>query len=272
MDEQGPRDGRTEPRRDHASRGTGRHVLIAEDQFIGVLHLTRLLEANGDRVTSMGRGADAIEAAASLGPDAILMDVELPDMDGCAAATRIRADETRSGRRVPIIAVTGHATEDVRERCLAAGMDACLAKPIDAAALLRTIARLTGAPTPALASSPPADPGAVLDHDRLHAETGGSAALVEELATVFADEFARISAAIAAALDANDSERLARAAHDLKGAVGSLSGRAAHVAAERLEAVAREGDMHRARTACVQVDREVERFRAALAAVTRGAA
>lgn len=98
-----------------------------------------LLEKHGHRVVVATNGKEAVAALASDDFDVVLMDVEMPEMDGLDATSIIRVQEKQSGKHTPIIAMTAHATSGYRERCLEAGMDAYVAKPIQAQQLFSTI-------------------------------------------------------------------------------------------------------------------------------------
>lgn len=108
-------------------------ILVAEDNDINLLLIHRLLEKGGHTVESVQNGLAALDRAARVAYDVILMDVQMPLMDGLTATRRIR--ESENGRRTPIVALTAHALETERERCLASGMDAVLTKPFDAPGL-----------------------------------------------------------------------------------------------------------------------------------------
>ncbi len=127
-----------------AEGGTGQRVLLAEDNPVNVLVAKRLLERNGFDVTAVGNGRLAVEAIQGASFDVVLMDVQMPQMDGFQATAAIRAYQEERGQRTPIIALTAHAMQGDEERCLEAGMDAYATKPIDADLLLGAIARLTG--------------------------------------------------------------------------------------------------------------------------------
>jgi PAS domain S-box-containing protein len=124
-------------------------VLVAEDNAVNQRLATRLLEKRGHRVTLSRNGREAVEALANQAFDLVLMDVQMPEMDGFEATAAIREKEKHNGAHVPIIALTAHAMKGDRERCLAAGMDGYLSKPIRSQELdeiLETyLARRTGA-------------------------------------------------------------------------------------------------------------------------------
>jgi signal transduction histidine kinase/ActR/RegA family two-component response regulator len=114
-------------------------VLLVEDNVINQRLALRLLEKQGHFVTMAADGKTALAALTSGTYDVVLMDVQMPNMDGLEATALIRMMERETGRRVPIIAMTAHAMPSDRERCFVAGMDAYLSKPVDARELLETI-------------------------------------------------------------------------------------------------------------------------------------
>ena len=123
------------------SPGRIRAVLVAEDNLVNQKLARRLLEKQGFEVDLVADGVAAVEAMAARSYDLVLMDVQMPRMDGLEATSAIRDLESRNGAvRVPIIALTANAIQGDRERCLEAGMDGYLAKPIRPAELLKTIA------------------------------------------------------------------------------------------------------------------------------------
>jgi len=124
----------------------GHRILLAEDNIVNRKVAVRLLEKQGHRVTAAENGRIAVERAQRETFDVILMDIQMPEMDGLEATRQIREAERATGRHTPIIALTAHALTGDRERCLAAGMDAYVTKPIRAAQLLTAIQRLVGEP------------------------------------------------------------------------------------------------------------------------------
>ena len=110
--------------------GSSLRVLLAEDNPVNQRLATRLLEKRGHRVVVASNGRQALEALESASFDLVLMDVQMPEMDGFEATAAIREKEKANGLHLPVIALTAHAMKGDRERCLAAGMDGYLAKPI----------------------------------------------------------------------------------------------------------------------------------------------
>jgi signal transduction histidine kinase/DNA-binding response OmpR family regulator len=220
-----------------------RRVLLVEDHPVNQEVAMRLLEGWGHVVTITESGPAALAALADRPFDLVLMDVQMPYMDGILTTKEIRRREQVSGLHTPIIALTAHGTTADRERCLVAGMDDFISKPLDAQTLFQTIERVvpSSSTTPQrVAEVSPADP-----------------ALEERLAQLFAKHVPRLLAAVREALDRADAAGAAVAAHTLKGAVGNLRAPKAFRAAERLETVSREGNLQESRTAYVAAEREI---------------
>jgi CheY-like chemotaxis protein len=120
------------------------HVLLAEDSLVNQRLAVALLERQGHSVTVVGNGKEALSATEQQNFDLVLMDVQMPEMDGLEATAEIRSRERQTGAHVPIIAMTAHALKGDRELCLAAGMDDYVAKPIRADELFETIDTVLG--------------------------------------------------------------------------------------------------------------------------------
>jgi CheY-like chemotaxis protein len=114
-------------------------ILLAEDNVVNQRLVQRILEKTGHQVVVVGSGREALEALKKQAFDLILMDVQMPEMDGFETTRAIRDNEMLTKERTPIVALTAHAMKSDRERCLAAGMDGYLSKPIHAADLLRAV-------------------------------------------------------------------------------------------------------------------------------------
>jgi signal transduction histidine kinase/DNA-binding response OmpR family regulator len=115
------------------------NILVAEDNAVNQLVMKRLLNKRGHRVTMVADGHSAVAAVAAGNFDVILMDVQMPELDGLQATREIRANEAGTGRRIPIVALTAHAMQSDQERCLESGMDAYLTKPINTSELDRLL-------------------------------------------------------------------------------------------------------------------------------------
>ena len=238
----------------YAADGRRYRILLAEDNAVNQMLAIRLLEKGGHSVTVAGNGLQAL-AALEQGPfDLILMDVQMPEMDGLEATAAIRGQERAAGRHIPIIALTAHAMKGDRERCLAAGMDEYLAKPLQVAALFGAITRLLAEPadaTPASVSDPPASslqppassPEAPFNKAELLERVGGDVGLMREIVGLFLEEGPMHMTEIREAIDRGDTPALTKAAHTLKGAVGVFGARKSAEAALRLEQRGRAGDL-----------------------------
>jgi two-component system sensor histidine kinase/response regulator len=181
-------------------------VLLAEDNLVNQNVAATLLRRRGHAVRIAGDGVEAVAAASAERFDVILMDVQMPEMDGFEATAAIRAQER--GRKVPIIGLTAHAMPGDRERCLAAGMDGYVAKPLHPQELFSAIAELTGGRFQA--------PEPVLDPELLE-RFGGDLELLHQMVTLFAGSAPQSIAQIRDAVSARDPQALTRAAHYLKG-------------------------------------------------------
>ncbi len=241
-------------------------VLVAEDNAVNQRLVRRILEKRGHRVAIANNGREALEQLAARSFDVVLMDVQMPEMDGLEATAAIREREKASGGRVPIVAMTAHAMKGDRERCLAAGMDAYLSKPVETKALLLTIERVVrGAPAEA---EVPADslPGstAVLDERSLLDRVGGDRQLLAELARIFLADSPQMMAAIRSAVQQRDAAALRRAAHTLKGSVANFSASGAVEAALRLETMGGDGDLDGVEAAWSRLEEEIARVHEAV--------
>jgi signal transduction histidine kinase/DNA-binding response OmpR family regulator len=221
----------------------GGRVLLAEDNEINAMLATTILEEAGFSVTLAVNGAEAVEAAAVGGYDLILMDVQMPVMDGLQATREIRSAEA-GGPRTPIVALTANAMRSDQDACLAAGMDAFISKPLDPNDFLEVVKRSIGgragaaAAEPATAGAPPDLDGAQLDGLARLMPPARLRAVVESFLGAARGRLQRIDACLAEC----DFAALAREAHDLKGVSGNFGARRLQWLAERLERAAKDGD------------------------------
>jgi len=252
------------------------HVLVAEDNPVNRKLVTTLLRKRGHVVRAVENGreaVEAIEASANAPFDLVLMDIQMPEMSGFEAAQAVRERETGGDRRLPLIALTAHAMQGDRERCLAAGMDGYLSKPIDVDELIATVERFGGAPSsPSAAGAAPAGqmaPSAahpVFDERAALAYSGGDRNLLKDVIRLFRSDYPTSLRRIDKALKQRDGEAVRMAAHGLKGAIATVGASAGRAAAAELENAARAGDFAGAERACQQLRQEIERLETALAA------
>ena len=234
-------------------------VLLVEDNSVNRRLAQIVLARRGHTVTAVDSGAAALGALRQGRFDLILMDVQMPGMDGIETTRAIRRSEERLGRRVPIIALTAHAMAEDRERCLGAGMDGYLVKPIQPAALLDAIERIAVEPEPPAAV---ADWGAVAaDEAELLEQVGGDARLLGEIADLFVRESGKHLAALRQAIGSRDAETFGREIHTLRGMLRGLRSGAADQQAARLQSLNLEGQGVEAAGACDLLEQAVASFR-----------
>ena len=231
-------------------------ILLVEDNPVNQKLAVTMLGKRGHDVTVAPNGSEAIQAIDRESFDLALMDVQMPVMGGLEATASIRERERKSGKHLPIIAMTARAMKGDREKCLAAGMDAYLTKPIQSRALFDAIESVMGAAGRG-SVIPGFDRGAALAH------TGDDPALLQELVDIFLKDCPQRLEAIRQAVCSRDAEALAAAAHSLKGSVGNFAAPAVYEACWTLEQLARERDFDRIATA-------LEELEAKLAAILPG--
>jgi signal transduction histidine kinase/CheY-like chemotaxis protein len=237
-------------------------VLLAEDNPMNQQLTVRLLGKQGHAVSVAETGREALDLLDREAFDLVLMDVQMPDLDGLSAAAEIRRRETTTGRHVPIIAMTARAMKGDREACLAAGMDGYLSKPIRANELLAAICGL--AARPALADDGGDSP---VDLTEALARVGGDRVLLRDIATTFLEQCPKWLATIRSAVDCGDADALRAAAHPLKGSLGLFGAKAAVDAAGRLESLGRAGKLDDGRSVLADLDRALARVVPALEAL-----
>ena len=250
----------------------GMKVLLAEDNAVNRTLATRLLQKHGHTVVVVENGRQALEALERETVDLVLMDVQMPEMDGLEATAAIREKEEKTGDHLPIIALTAHAMKGDREKCLAAGTDDYLTKPIRTADLFAAVERLAHAKTIATAeatsivNSPRAK---VFDNDAALRHVEGDRDLLDEIIRIFADQCPRTMFEIQNAIRDADLSVLERAAHSLKGAASNLCAVGVTQSAAELEESARSGDSSRSREQFQALESEVEKLLRELEAFSR---
>jgi two-component system sensor histidine kinase/response regulator len=238
----------------------GLDILLAEDNVVNQKLATRLLEKRGHRVFVVGSGRAALAALEEKTYDLVFMDVQMPDMDGFAATTMLRDREKGTRTHQTVIAMTALAMKNDRERCLAAGMDGYLAKPIraqeldevlDARTMQLSDSRLAG-------HSPEAGPQSV-NADELLERLDGDRVFLVELTELFRTDYPRQVRAIHEAIQHNDASGVKQASHALKGALSNLAAAEAREVAAKLERLGASGDLGAARTSLHQLEKELTR-------------
>src|SRR5207248_4756120 len=216
---------------------SGLRVLVAEDNLINRAVATGILEKAGHVLVHATTGREAVEAFSDGSFDLILMDVQMPEMDGFEATRRIRELEETTGGHITIVAMTAHAMAGDRERCIAAGMDDYVSKPLRKEDLLRV-----------LKNAEPQDDedkgGEISLHSRaeLLAQCEGDEELMSELVSIFRENTPQIVQSIGEAIEKRDAPALAISAHKLLSSLGAFGAKEAGSLALRLERHGQESD------------------------------
>ena len=250
----------------------GMKVLLAEDNAVNRTLATRLLQKHGHTVVVVENGRQAVEALERETIDLVLMDVQMPEMDGLEATAAIREKEKKTGTHVPIIALTAHAMKGDREKCLAAGTDDYLTKPIRTADLFAAVERLRNTKTDAAPEAPAITnvPGTnAFDSDAALKHVEGDRDLLDEIVRIFAEQCPKTMYEIQNAIRAADLPVLERAAHSLKGSASNLCATGVTQSAAELEESARSGDSSRSREQFQALESEVEKLLRELEAFSR---
>ena len=260
----------------YLKKTTPREILLAEDNALMQRVMVGFLENWGHDVTLAENGRIAVESTQREPFDLIFMDVEMPEMNGLDATDAIRAQEHEGTGRIPIIALTAEALAGDRERCLAAGMDDYISKPVDPKALYALIERH---PARMLASRPPDDeqPACqeaatpVLDDEEnlvdwmLARELTGDEGLLGDLIEAVPEESSQHLEAMRRGIDSGDAQLLARGAHSLKSTALLFGASSLAEAALSMEALGRRGELRNAGSLLESLEIETRRFNAALA-------
>ncbi len=205
----------------------GRHVLLVDDNAVNQKLGARLLSRLGFMVTQAANGVQALEALTQRRFDAVLMDCQMPEMDGYEATRRIRESADDSCRALPVIAMTAHAMAGDRDRCLAAGMDDYITKPIDPVRLLAVLERVLKCP-------PRSDPS-LIDHEALLRTCDADEQFMQEILEAFLQSLEALGPAIDTAADRGDVAVIKALAHQVKGAALSVHAARIATAAAKLE-------------------------------------
>lgn len=271
--------------RSRASDFGSLNILLAEDNPINQTLATVLLNSHGHKVTVAENGLEVLVKLEQDEFDLILMDLQMPQMDGITTTKKIRADEKRTDHRIPIVALTAHVQPGSLEECLSAGMDAYLNKPIDEDQLMSVIARLIDKQEvgevllqepaqPVEESLPsPSDRDTettnynVVDEFQLLARVGNNSKHLIALLDIFLSLYAEQLGEIKAAIDSGEAEKLYHASHKFKGSVKNFNAHSAAEAAEALERIGRAGSTLGAESEYISLIKETEILVVALRAM-----
>jgi two-component system sensor histidine kinase/response regulator len=220
-------------------------ILLAEDNLANQKLAVGVLTRQGHSVTIAGTGREAVRAWESQFFDIILMDVQMPEMDGLEATQAIRQLELRTGTHIPIVAMTAHAMTGDRERCLESGMDEYLSKPIRARQIAEKLSLLFRGPTATQDVSPREERPAVSSHpvvdwEQALAGIDGDRELLAEVIAAFVETLPATIKSLEVSLQTRQPEVFQRTAHSLKGELMAIGATAAVEVARDLELLARE--------------------------------
>jgi CheY-like chemotaxis protein len=250
-------------------KGRTHKILLTEDNPVNQKLAIRLLEKAGHRVTVANNGREAVRAWENMGSpgyELILMDIQMPEMDGLEATAAIREREKSIGKHIPIIAMTANAMRGDKERYMAGGMDGYVSKPILPRSLHAEIERCLdpiakGIPvTTEITTS-----GELFDRSMLLERVEGDHELLNELIQLYFEDAPGLLAAMRGALERGNMPDLERSAHSMKGAAGNLCAQSTSAAAAQLEHNAKAGDLAGAKESLESLEIIAERLARALA-------
>ncbi len=252
-----------------AATRRSRRILLAEDGLVNQQVARELLESRGHQVVVVNNGREAIQALEHGAFDLVLMDVQMPEMDGWEATATIRQKEQTTGLHMQIVAMTAHAMKGDRERCLKAGMDAYLTKPIQSKLLYETVEGIAASvqidhetqveTAPSLTTAE-----AIMDWDAAVDRVGGRVDLLKQMVGLFFKEADKLMPSLREAITQRDMVRVQRAAHSIKGSASCFAAPPTIAAAMRLEFMGRDKDLAGADEAYAVLERETARLKQAL--------
>lgn len=247
-------------------------VLAVEDNAVNRELLVRSLTQLGHEAVAAVHGREALAVLDAGEFDVVLMDIQMPEMDGIAATRAIREREARDRARrpIPIVAITANGTAEDRRRCREAGMSGYLDKPTNRNELARALEGFTAPGFPSLAeTATPARPAspATLDREAALGRVGGDEDLLRDIGQLFLEEYPSLLEAIHAAIAAQDAHRLERSAHSLKGSVANFGAAGAVAAALRLEKLGRAQSFDGVAGAVADLESQLSQLRTEIAAL-----
>jgi len=247
----------------------GLSVLLADDVEVNRELAKAVLQRNDHRITEAANGREALEAYAGGSFDIVLMDIQMPEMDGLQAAAAIRQLEQATGRpHTPIVALTAYAAREDQQKCLAAGMDDYLAKPVKPACLLSMLMRhcATGSAVPPPSAAPKLPPAEgeelqpVYARDELVERLGGAEALIPRFIGLFRNGVQKNLEQLQQAIADNDSDAVRVQAHTIKGSCANIGALRMHETAAVLETAAKAGDISDAAAGLAKLRRQYDDF------------
>jgi CheY-like chemotaxis protein len=245
---------------------------LAEDNLVNQKLAVRLLEKRGHSVVVAGNGREAIAAIEQDTFDVILMDVQMPEMDGFEATRIIRAKEKQTGLHIPIVAMTAHAMKGDRERCIKVGMDNYISKPLNPTKLYETVEMIASGKS----VQAPAENGETNCANRLFDDSfalesvGGDRRILKDVISVFISELPNQLESIRSAVANADAQALKRSAHSIRGAVSNLKADRVSQVAQQLETKGTDGELAGAEKMLAELEQALEELCPALTAYGDG--
>jgi len=239
-------------------------VLVADDNHINQKVVANLLENMGHRAEVVGNGKQAVKAYQYIPYDVVLMDLQMPEMDGFEASLQIRTLARMQGRHTSIIAVTAHARKQDREKCLVAGMDDYVSKPINPMELRAVLDRTLTAPKTISPAAPLVDSTDVLNLSAAMTQIEGNNELFGEIARMFLAQYPKLLAEIHHASSTLDCAVLTSAVHTLGSSAGQMGAGRALAAARKLEEIGRQEELASVPEALAQLEAELALVESAL--------
>jgi PAS domain S-box-containing protein len=244
-------------------------ILIAEDNTTNQKVALRILEKLGYKADVAANGKEAVRAFELIPYTLILMDVQMPEMDGFEATAQIRAKEKDQGTHIPIIAMTAHALKGARENCLEAGMDDYVSKPIQPKELAEALERqlsgaLSGEVQPTAETAPEEEGLRIFDRKMLLDRLDGDEELIKGIIAAFLEDLPNLIKGLEKALAEKDVQSLERQAHSLKGAAANVEAGALKTIAREMEKAGKEERLELAESLFPKLNEEVERFKEVL--------
>jgi PAS domain S-box-containing protein len=248
----------------------GLQILVAEDNIVNQRLAEHLLRTRGHYVTIANNGREALELLEQQAFDLALVDVQMPEMDGFQLAAAIREKEKNTEAHLPIIAMTAYAMKGDRERCLEAGMDSYVAKPISSSQLFETVESVSRAELKASAGAESPASQEILDESALRARFRGEPELLRDVVNLYFKDCPNLIDGIRRAVERGDARGLELAAHKLKGTVANFAARAAYDAALRMEVMGRGGHLEQAGEALERLESALAELRPVLLNLSGG--
>jgi PAS domain S-box-containing protein len=243
-------------------------ILLAEDNIVNQKVALKMLEKLGYRADAVANGLEAIKALETAPYDLVFMDVQMPEMDGLESTRKIRNPQSAiPNHEIPIIAMTAHALKGDMEKCLEAGMNDYLSKPVKADELSEMIARWVSSKEPnrTIRVEPtPSDKSIVFDREGALNRLGDDEALLKEILVLYLDDAPHQIEALKEALERGDSSTIRQQAHSLKGSSGNVGAVSMQEMALQMEKAGEKGDLKEATILFEIIEKEFENFKEAL--------